>query len=274
MPELPEVETIKEQLSAIIKGLTITDVTIYLEKVIAAPAPADFRRLIRGRKILGVRRRGKFLLFTLGGGYLLVVHLRISGQLVYETEKGQLTRHTHLVFHLDRGRLRLTDLRQFSRVWLLPLTAQSQFKELAELGPEPLSDAFTREYFFAELKQSRRQIKPFLLDQRVVAGIGNIYADEALFAAGIHPARRAGELSTSEGEALFTAVRAVLRQGVAHRGTSIRDYVDATGTQGSHQHFLQVHNRAGKPCPRCGTKIEKIKIGGRGTYFCPYCQPL
>ncbi|MGQ9511604.1 DNA-formamidopyrimidine glycosylase [Thermodesulfitimonas sp.] len=273
MPELPEVETIKEQLAAKITGLTITGTTMYLEKVIAAPAPVRFSETIRGRAILGVNRRGKFLLFDLSGGHRLVVHLRMSGQLVYETADGPLPRHTHLVFHLDRGRLRLTDLRQFGRVWLVP-AAEAQVKELARLGPEPLSNTFTGEYFLARLKQSRRRIKALLLDQEVVAGIGNIYADEALYVAGIHPARRASDLSVREGKALHRAIRDVLQEGIAHRGTSIRDYVDAAGEEGSHQYFLRVHNRAGRPCPKCGTRIEKIKLGGRGTYFCPCCQPL
>lgn len=273
MPELPEVETIKEQLAAKITGLTITGATIYLEKVIATPAPVRFGEMIRGRAILGVNRRGKFLLFDLSGGYRLVVHLRMSGQLVYETAAGPLPRHTHLVFHLDRGRLRLTDLRQFGRVWLVPAAAV-QVKELGKLGPEPLSSAFTEEYFLARLQKSRRRIKALLLDQEVVAGIGNIYADEALYVAGVHPARRASDLSVREGKALYRAIQNVLQEGIAHRGTSIRDYVDAGGEEGSHQHFLKVHNRAGRSCPECGTKIEKVKLGGRGTYFCPRCQPL
>lgn len=274
MPELPEVETIKEQLSALVKGLTFTGATIYLQKVVAKPAPSDFLRLIRGREILGAERRGKFLLFPLSGGYLLVVHLRVSGQLVYEPDTVPLPRHTHLVLHLNRGRLRFTDLRQFGRIWLVPEEELPQMVELKKLGPEPLTEAFTEEYFLRRLRSSRRRIKPLLLDQEVVAGIGNIYADEALYAARIHPAREAADLSLREGKALYRAIRKVLQEGIAHRGTSIQDYVDATGQEGSHQHFLRVHNRAGKPCQECGTTIQKVKLGGRGTYFCPNCQPL
>jgi formamidopyrimidine-DNA glycosylase len=272
LPELPEVETISRQLAAAIPGRTICDAEVHLEKVVKEPAPAAFPGRVRGRKITGVSRRGKYLLLELDDGHTLVIHLRMSGQLVYEEEAAPLPRHTHLVLHLDRGRLRLTDLRQFGRVWLLPAAEASRLPELAKLGPEPFSAAFSEAYLAGLLRNSRRRLKPLLLDQEVVAGIGNIYADEILFRAGLHPARRGAELTASEVKRLYHAVKEVLAEGVAHRGTSIRDYVDAEGREGSHQNFLKVHHRAGQPCLRCGTPIEKIKFGGRGTYFCPGCQ--
>ncbi|MEW6771226.1 MAG: bifunctional DNA-formamidopyrimidine glycosylase/DNA-(apurinic or apyrimidinic site) lyase [Bacillota bacterium] len=272
MPELPEVETISRQLAAIIPGRTIRDAEVRLEKVVREPAPAAFAGRVRGRKITGVSRRGKYLLLELNDGHTLVIHLRMSGQLVYEEEAAPLPRHTHLVLHLDRGRLRLTDLRQFGRVWLLPAAEAGRMPELTKLGPEPFSAAFSEAYLAGLLRNSRRRLKLLLLDQEVVAGIGNIYADEILFQAGLHPARRGAELSAAEVKRLYRAIKAVLADGVAHRGTSIQNYVDGEGRMGTHQNFLRVHHRAGQPCPRCGTRVEKIKFGGRGTYFCPGCQ--
>lgn len=272
MPELPEVETIRRQLSEEIVGLTIAGAAIYLNKVIKEPPPESFLREIRGRQITGIARRGKYLLFDLSGGYLMVIHLRMSGQLVYESETAPQPRHTHLILHLERGRLRLTDLRQFGRVWLLPAEKSARMAQLTKLGPEPLTAEFTETYFIQRLKSSRRQVKPVLLDQKVVAGIGNIYADEALHLAGLHPGRYSDGLSVKEAKELYRAVKEVLREGILHRGTSIQHYVDAVGRHGSHQDFLRVHNRAGQPCPRCGTAVVKVKLGGRGTYFCPFCQ--
>ena len=272
LPELPEVETIRQQLASKIIGATILGSTIHLGKVIKDPSPTAFADGIRGRRILSITRRGKYLIFGLTGGYNLVVHLKMTGQLVYENEGGPLPRHTHLVLHLDTGRLRLTDLRQFGRVWLLPSAETEKRSGINMLGPEPLAPEFSEGDFIARLKKSRRSLKPLLLDQKVVAGIGNIYADEALYRAGLHPNRQAADLTTREAKVLYRAVKEVLREGVSHRGTSIRNYVDAEGRRGTHQEFLKVHNRAGRPCLRCGTLIQKTKLGGRGTYFCPLCQ--
>jgi len=272
LPELPEIETIRRQLSEEIVGLTVIDAAIYLSKVIKEPSPGSFLREIQGRRISRVGRRGKYLLFDLSGGYLLVVHLRMTGQLVYESETAPQPRHTHLILHLERGRLRLTDLRQFGCVWLLPAEKSARMAQLAKLGPEPLTAEFTETYFVQRLKDSRRQVKQVLLDQEIVAGIGNIYADEALYLAGLHPGRRADGLSAREAKKLYRAVKEVLREGILHRGTSIQHYVDAVGRQGSHQDFLRVHYRAGQPCPRCGNPVVKVKLGGRGTYLCPACQ--
>jgi len=274
VPELPEVETIRRQLAQKILGLTIRDAAIYLAKIIQKPSPAIFATKVRGRKIQKVSRRGKYLLFELDNGYTLIFHLRMSGQLVYEDEAVPLPRHTHLVLRLDGGRLRFTDLRQFGRVWLLPSAKAEKIAGLAKLGPDPFTAAFTEAYLINSLQGSRRRLKPLLLDQEVVAGIGNIYADEILYQAGIHPLRHGAELTVAEAKALYRAIKEVLAEGIAHRGTSIRDYVDAGGREGSHQSFLKVHNRAGQVCSRCGTPIEKIKLGGRGTYFCPSCQTL
>ncbi len=274
MPELPEVETIRQQLEALVSGAGILGGTVYLPKVIRQPSPEVFADLISNRKILSVTRRGKYLLFGLSGGYTLVIHLRMTGQLICEKEGAPPPRHTHLILHLERDRrLRFTDLRQFGRVWLLPASDTRSQAGMEKLGPEPLSPEFTETYFATRLKNSRRSLKPLLLDQQVVAGIGNIYADEALHHAGLHPNRRADGLNSREAKALYRAVKEVLREGVSHRGTSIRNYLDAEGRAGRHQDFLKVHNRAGRPCPRCGSTIEKIKCGGRGTCFCPSCQP-
>ncbi|MEW6182663.1 MAG: DNA-formamidopyrimidine glycosylase [Bacillota bacterium] len=272
MPELPEVETIRRQLNDKITGLTIVDCTVYLEKTVKTPSPEVFKNEVRGRKIVGVARRGKYLLFSLDGGRSLVAHLRMTGQLIWENDDRPLPRHTHLVFHLDRGRLRLTDLRQFARVSLLAAANGDTEAGLDKLGPEPLGAEFSETYLADLLRNSKRRLKPLLLDQKAVAGVGNIYADESLHRAGLHPDRVAGGLSARETRALYFAVKEVLEEGIAHRGTSLRNYVDADGRRGTHQDFLKVHGRVGRPCPRCGCPVQKIRLAGRGTYFCPQCQ--
>ncbi|MBF7083925.1 bifunctional DNA-formamidopyrimidine glycosylase/DNA-(apurinic or apyrimidinic site) lyase [Desulfallas sp. Bu1-1] len=273
MPELPEVETIKKTLEKKIAGLTISGVDVNLPKVIRSPSPDEFITEVTGKKIIRLRRRGKYLLIFLSGDKLLVVHLRMTGRLVYTDAKEPPPRHTHVIFRLSNGNeLRFTDMRQFGTIQLSSTKDLNKVKGLKDLGPEPLEREFSRDFLRRELKRKRTRIKPLLLDQTFVAGLGNIYVDEALHRARLHPERLACTLSPREIANLYHAIVEVLQEGIENRGTSMRDYVDGDGRAGSYQELLQVYNREGEKCRRCGSTIERIKVGGRSSYYCPACQ--
>lgn len=273
MPELPEVETIKRTLTPCLREQKIARVEVYNPGVIAAPGPEAFDRLLTGRIITGLDRRGKYLLVHLSGEYCLVVHLRMTGRLFFIAGTAPLAPHTHVVFTLAGGSsLRFVDTRRFGRLYLVGEAEVEKLPGLRDLGPEPLDPSFDARALAAILAGRRRPVKQVLLDQRLVAGIGNIYADEMLFAAGIDPRRPAASLSQEEVTRLRGAMQRVLEQGIANRGTSIRDYVDGSGRQGRNQEYLQVYGRTGRPCPRCGQPLERVRLGGRSTHFCPCCQ--
>jgi len=273
MPELPEVETVKNTLADRIAGLAITDVDVLLPKVIRVPVAEEFRRLAGGKTIRTLARRGKYLLFHLSGGLTMIVHLRMTGRLVYTAADEPPARYTHVIFHLDNGdQLRFADMRQFGRLALVENEAVAHFPGLKDLGVEPLAPEFTREFLQRELRRRRTRLKPLLLDQTFIAGLGNIYADEALHRARLHPQRPAHTLSARETAALHRAIREVLLEGIAERGTTFRDYVDGNGRRGGFQEKLQVYGREGRPCRRCGRTVERIRINGRSAYFCPFCQ--
>jgi formamidopyrimidine-DNA glycosylase len=269
MPELPEVETIARGLREPLVGRQFTGVRIGWENLVARPSVEEFERGLVGQRILGVKRRGKYLVFALSSGASLIVHLRMTGRLLIKENTDELDKHDHLIFELDDGReLRFNEMRKLGRVYLV----DDENEIVGELGPEPLDGDFVPADFAALLSGKRGMIKPLLLNQRFVAGIGNIYADEALFVARIHPERRADSLTTGEIERLYGAIRQVLRQGIENRGTTLSAYRDAEGREGRNQEVLQVSRNTGQPCPRCGMPIERTVVGGRGTYFCPKCQ--
>lgn len=273
MPELPEVETVRQTLLEFLPGLTVTQVTINLPRIIKYPSPQQFAQEIVGLTFCDIERRGKYLKFILSAGKTLVIHLRMTGQLRYSTSDAPLPRHTHVIFELSNGwQLRYTDIRQFGTMYLASHQEIAQIAGMDRLGWEPLSD-FPLPEFAALLEKRKTSIKSVLLNQQIIAGIGNIYADEALFQAGIHPARAANSLTSDEVESLHHAVRQVLQAGVKMRGTSFSDYVDGLGRSGGFQHQLAVYGRKGESCPRCGCPIIREKIAGRGTHYCPLCQP-
>lgn len=269
MPELPEVETIVRDLQRPLAGATIRGVDILSESAIAVPTAAEFAAKLPGRRIQGVDRRGKFIILRLEPGVLLV-HLRMTGRLLLATNGAEEADPPHLrvALQLDRGRLLFVDTRKFGRLYL----AADANAFLGSLGAEPLDPAFTPTALGDCLQGRRACVKSILLDQRVVAGIGNIYADEALFAAGISPARAAGTLSEAEVEALHSAIRSELQRGIHHRGTTFSDYRDAHGRRGGHREFLRVYGRAGQPCSQCGAEIQRSRLGGRSSHYCPRCQ--
>jgi formamidopyrimidine-DNA glycosylase len=269
MPELPEVETIRRDLEPHLVGRTVRRVEIPPDRVpvLEGIDEASFREGVTGARIDALSRRGKYLLFELDTGDKLVVHLRMTGKLLLP--HAPLAGHLRATFWLDDGStLRFTDLRKFGRMWLMP----SLSPLFDKLGPEPLADAFSVETLASALAGRKAPVKALILDQRRIAGIGNIYADEALFAAGVLPTRPGGDLSPAEVARLHAAVRSVLVRGVESRGASFRDYVDAEGQSGGMQMLVQVFRRTGKPCCVCGALIERCKVGGRATHYCPTCQ--
>ena len=222
---------------------------------------------------MSMGRRGKFISIDLDSGDSIWFHLRMTGRMYSVSSDEPVSKHTHIIFHLDDGTdLRFTDPRRFGRFWLLRDGEEDTFTGMSDLGPEPMGGEITRLYLEGRVGHSRRCIKSCLLDQSVIAGIGNIYADESLFLTGIHPRREAGSLTQAECKKLAEAIQRVLRDGLADGGTTFRNYRNGEGGYGHHQEHLCVYHRAGKPCPTCGRPIEKITIGGRGTHFCPHCQ--
>lgn len=274
MPELPEVETLRRGLERLLVGSTITDARIHVPKMVKGTIsdPAEFTRLLRGLKIESVSRRGKHLIFALDSGYYLMFHLNMRGQLHVLPRSAPDDKYFAVGIQFDNGReLRFHDIWTWGEVRLASATELAAQANLANMGPEPLSDEWTPQDFRAALlRRPRAAIKALLLEQAVVAGIGNIYADEALFRSGIRSLRPAGSLSEEEVARLHCEIRAVLAEATSNGGTESEDYFDAEGRAG--RYIPQVYGRGGKPCVRCGTTLERIKITGRGTVYCPSCQ--
>jgi formamidopyrimidine-DNA glycosylase len=275
MPELPEVETIKEDLRELVVGSRIEDTEVLDSALIERPASTEeFARRLDGTRITEARRRAKHLIVGLGSGDSLVFQLKIGGQLLLVPPVEEPRTSLMLILHLDGGRrLFLRDQTGFSRVRVLdPGELEAR---LSSLGPEPLDKGFGVEYLRETLGSRRAQIKYLILDQEVVAGIGNIYADEILFDARLHPRRKANTLSDKEWEALYEAIRENLAAGIEHRGTTVRLYRDVLNRPGAHQNHLRVFEKHGKPCPEgCEGEVVRESVGGRPTHYCPECQRL
>ncbi len=268
MPELPEVETFVRALRKPLVGRTITGARNDWPRHIALPSPDELRRRITGRRIEAVDRRAKYLVFSLDDDETLIIHLKMTGHLSVTAAETAPDKYAHTVFELDDGReLRFRDPRKFGRVYLV----RDPGGILGPLGPEPLEGDFTAEALAARLAGRKRVLKPLLLDQTFIAGIGNIYADEALFHRAAAP-RRSDTLTESETIALHAAIRRVLAMGIEREGASISNYVKADGEMGDMQNALAVFRRTGQSCYTCGAPIERIVLGGRSTHFCPNCQ--
>ncbi|MDH3226307.1 MAG: bifunctional DNA-formamidopyrimidine glycosylase/DNA-(apurinic or apyrimidinic site) lyase [Thermoleophilia bacterium] len=276
MPELPEVETIRSQLSERIPGRRIDTIAVYDEKTVSPLAPGEFEEAVTGQTILAVNRYGKYLEFPLRSGSAIALHLRMTGRLHWRPGSADDgTRFLKLELTFDDGSsLVFGDMRRFGRAWLLPEDGAARRDYWArKVGIEPLGAAFTAKVLEQVLDGRRGPIKPTLLNQSIVSGLGNMYVDEALFQAKIHPLRRAGSLATREIIALHRAMRDRLRVAVAHGGASIDSYRDGLGQRGSMQDYLKVHLHEGEACPRCGCVVVKTRVAQRGTYWCPTCQP-
>jgi formamidopyrimidine-DNA glycosylase len=284
VPELPEVETIRRQLEPELRGRRIEELVVLDPRWTRPIAPQKLERRVGGRKIVALRRRGKYLLLDLDQGVTLVMHLRMTGNLLL-VDEGDLVAaldssdflpvgdpYLRARFVLDDGReLRFSDARRFGEAFLLP-TGRVEERFSGRLGIEPLSTEFTAEAIERIAAGRRAPLKSFLLDQTGIAGLGNIYADEALFRAELHPLSPAGSMRRAHAEALREGVIETLLAGIGGGGASIDDYLDSRGRRGSMQDEFLVHTREGQPCPRCGTAIRRILVSGRSTYFCPSCQ--
>jgi len=274
MPELPEVETIAALLrgdaraeAPSIIGWRVREARVLWPRTLANIGADEFRQAIHGQEVVSVGRRGKFLVVGLSRDTLLL-HLRMSGDVHAEFSDhfAEAGKHDRLILEFDRGRMVFNDPRKFGRVWLV----RDPLEVLGVLGPEPLDEELNGLVFYHMLQKRRRQIKPLLMDQRFVAGMGNIYTDEALHAARLHPLQIASQMTEEQAGKLLDAMRAVLQEGIRHNGASI----DWVYRGGSFQNRLRVYGRTGQPCPNCGTKIERLQVGQRGTHFCPNCQRL
>lgn len=273
MPELPEVETIRREFDEAVKGQHIETVLWADSRMVQGAVPGQLLgHWLAGQETTQVGRRGKFLLWAFRSGDCLVLHLGMSGRLRVQCQAEAVWEtHTHLVVRMDDGHeVRLRDPRRFGRVEGLPAGQEIS----TTLGPEPLAAAFTQRILAEALTTRRAPVKALLLDQRVVAGIGNIYADEALFRARIHPETPANQLNEGQIAALHRALRHVLREGIRHRGTTFQFFQDAGGREGENAAHLAVYGRMGKPCSRCRKPIETRTVGGRTSHFCPQCQSL
>lgn len=272
MPELPEVETIAAALrngtnnQPSLCEMAIVGGRVLWPRTLEMPSLDEFKRRIAGQVIEDIGRRGKFLIIQLSQDYLLF-HLRMSGDMLLETDEVKEASHPRLVIILENGlHLVFNDPRKFGRVWLV----QDLIVVTSSLGLEPLDDAFTSDVLYTMLQKRHRQLKPLLLDQSFIAGLGNIYTDEALHMAGLHPRELSNRVNASQAERLWQSIRSVLQEGIKRNGASI----DWVYRGGDFQNYFRVYQRTGEPCPVCGTAVERILVGQRGTHFCPRCQPV
>ncbi|ULO05848.1 DNA-formamidopyrimidine glycosylase [Paenibacillus sp. 19GGS1-52] len=273
MPELPEVETVKRTLNVLVKGKQIEYVTVRLARIIQRPDDIQaFANMLAGHSVVNVERRGKFLRIVLDG-LVLVSHLRMEGRYGLFQKNDPLDKHTHVIFHFTDGtELRYTDVRQFGTMHLFQPGEDLRLPPLNKLGQEPLEPAFTPERFKEIVAGKSTKIKSLLLNQEYVVGIGNIYVDESLHRAGIHPEDSAKVLSGEQLDKLYEAIVTTLTEAVNAGGSSVKSYVNGQGESGSYQDQHLIYGRKDQPCVSCGTMIEKTVVGGRGTHYCPNCQ--
>ncbi len=286
MPELPEVQTIVDDLNKKIKDDTIVDFWTDWKKSVKMPV-AKFEREIKGRKILSASRIGKNIFLNLSDGKTIYIHLKMTGHLLVKAQSSKLkaqsfgkdyfsekvNQYIHHIFYLKSGKtLEFSDLRKFGKIILGDTDKIRDIKEIKSLGADAMSSEFTLKKLDEIIDKKSTKIKLLLMDQGKIAGVGNIYANEILFEAGILPVRPAGKIQKNEKKKLYEAIKKILRKGIKLRGTSDSDYRDTAGAPGKFQEVLKVYRRAGKKCPKCGTIVQRIKLGQRGTFFCPVCQ--
>lgn len=289
MPELPEVETVRAGLKSLVTGRFVVSESHDTERGFPNN-PHDVTAFMIGATVTDVRRRAKVLMIDLSTSYTLVIHLKMTGQLVFVSSSDRFgaghpndslvdalpDKSTRVTIQFDDGsKLFFNDQRKFGWMRLLPTAEVPNLPFMQKVGPEPLEDDFTADQFRSRFnRRSRASIKAAILDQTTIAGVGNIYADEALWGAKIHPARRVETITDAELDLLYDEVRFVMKLSIEKGGSSNRNYVNAEGKKGSYMDFARVFRREGQPCPRCGATIEKTRVAGRGTHFCPVCQPV
>ncbi|MBZ2201113.1 MAG: DNA-formamidopyrimidine glycosylase [Lentilactobacillus hilgardii] len=274
MPELPEVETVRRGLTELVAGSQIRTVDVLYPKMINL-SPEDFTNALKNQIIEKIDRRGKYLFIRINNGLTIVSHLRMEGKYDVEPEGTPLSKHTHIVFHLTDGRqLRYNDTRKFGRMNLVDTGHELTVAGLKTIGPEPTERDLTLDYMRKIFGKSKKLVKPFLLDQSNIAGLGNIYADEVLWLSKINPKQPVNTLSVAELKLLRKSIIDEIKKAIDGHGTTVHSYSNAYGEAGNFQNHLNVYGRQGEPCLRCGTPIEKIKLAQRGTHFCPNCQVI
>ncbi len=279
MPELPEVETIKGDLQKKIKGKKIKNVVINIEKILKKPSLKEFVSKVKNRIIQEINRRGKYIIINLDSGEKLIIHLGMTGLLIYPIDQKSMAniipKHNHLIITFtDDNQLVFNDVRRFGKVYLV--CDINEVEGVAKLGIEPLDENFTKEIFIRMIRKKKNKIKSLLIKQEFITGLGNIYANEVLHRSNIHPLRVASSFTDEEIGKLFQGIKSVLSEAVEFRGSTVADeaYRDTDGEKGKFAERLQVYARGGKNCFKCGSTIEVIKIEGRSTFFCPQCQKL
>ena len=269
MPELPEVETIKNELAPWVVGQSLTEVTIIDIRLVCGGSAEEIRRGLIGQKVESLERRGRYLIFHLSNGKSLIMHLRMTGSLLLNPR--EINRYARAIFHFSNGyQLVFSDRRRLGLIWLV----NDADTLVCKLGPEPLDESFTPAILEQRLSRHHIPVKAALLDQRIVAGLGNMYADEALFAARIHPLRRADDLSPEEVQTLYHCIRRVLGAAIGCKGASVDTYIRPEGELGTAHSDFKVAHKRGEYCAICGSTIERCVVQNRGSYFCPRCQPF
>lgn len=273
MPELPEVETVRRTLLKLVKGEVISEVEVFWPKIIKKPDDVlIFQQLIENETINDIKRKGKFLIFELDH-YSLVSHLRMEGKYGIYTAEDKKDKHTHVIFHFDSGRsMHYNDVRKFGTMHLFNKGEANQAMPLIQVAPDPFESGYLFETIFPKIKKSTRAIKNILLDQTIISGLGNIYVDETLFRAQVHPLRKGTSLTEVEGRVILKEAKDTLAEAVKQGGTTIRSYTDSLGEMGLFQQELFVYGQTGEACKTCGSEIEKFKLSNRGTHICPSCQ--
>ena len=272
LPELPEVETVKETLKRKVLNQRINSVDILWPGIIAYPTVEEFKENIKNQKINDITRRGKWLIFELDN-YILMSHLRMEGKYFLKSKNDELKKHEHVIFNLDKSKqLRYHDTRKFGKMHLIKKEDFNNYEVIQELGLEPWDEKLNIKYLKDKYKNKRLPIKTVILDQSIITGIGNIYADEILFLSGINPLTKANKLKDKELENIIHNTKITLEKAISEGGTTIRSYTSDEGVSGKFQNNLYVHQREKEKCLNCGSEIIKIKVGGRGTYYCPNCQ--
>lgn len=278
MPELPEVEVNRRGLDRLVKGKIISGLSLYWPRIIVAYSEqANWEENIKNKEIIKVKRRGKYLIFQFIDGFLLS-HLRMEGKYFFFNKDEipiEKDKHTHVIIHFtDGSELHYNDVRKFGRMEYIADMGVENYFETKAIGPEPVADSFSRETFGKQLAGVKQVIKAALLSQKYVAGLGNIYVDEVLFAAKVHPSRQGNNLNSEEIDAIYEAILDIMQRAIEAGGSTIRSYTNTVGQAGFYQEQLQVYGKKGQACPRCQTTIEKIKIAQRGTHYCPNCQEV
>jgi formamidopyrimidine-DNA glycosylase len=270
VPELPEVETVKNELAPCIIGRKITDVVLLWPGIVKEPSPEEFRTRLIGQEITGITRRGKYLPLSLSGGDSLIVHLKMTGSLLVQQDSAEPPRFARAIFHLDNDTdIVFRDPRKFGVLRLV----KDRNSIIGKLGPEPFDESFTPEALGHILLRRKAPVRALLTEQGLIAGIGSMYADEALFAARIHPMRSGASLTHEEIRSLHKEIRRILWEGIENKGASVNTYYRPNGSKGTAHYQFKVAHRFKEPCYTCGTPIERIKVRNRGSYFCPKCQP-